>query len=182
MGAMQSQAQGQATIRKGFVGGEFLTRTYRISGEAELRGVPLLDQLNDLNTQFLTLERMYVSPLLDPAVLTGNFPAGEIRKENIGIVALSQFKDGLPQREGRYMGRENVDKPLLIVASGFEVSGVIRLHPSVNLANFVRTTPELFIPVFNATATLAARRDIVFRGGAVLVNRSRIEVFCITES
>jgi hypothetical protein len=177
-----TSAQGQASIRKGFVSGEFLTRTYRMSGEAELRGIPLLDQLNDLNAQFVTLERLYISPLLDPAVLTGNYPVGEIRKENLGIIVLTQLKDGLPQREGRYMGRDHADKSLLIVVAGFEVRGVIRLHPSVNAANFIRTTPEMYIPIFNATATVTARREIVFKGGAVLVNRSRIEVFCITES
>jgi hypothetical protein len=179
---MQSQVQGQASIRKGFVAGEFLTRTYRISGEVELRGIPLLDQLNDLNAQFLSLERMYVSPLLDPAVLSGSAPVGEVRKDSMGIVILTQFKDGLPLREGRYMGRDHVEKELLIVVSGLEVIGSLRVHPSVNVPNFVRTTPEMFIPLFNATATLAARREVVFKGGAILINRSRIEVFCTMDS
>lgn len=179
---MQSQVQGQASIRKGFVAGEFLTRTYRISGEVELRGVPLLDQLNDLNAQFMTLERMYVSPLLDPAVLSGSAPIGEVRKDSMGVIILTQLKDGLPQREGRYMGRDHVDKNMLIVVSGLEVVGSLRVHPSVNVPNFVRTTPEMFIPVFNATATIAARREIVFKGGAILVNRNRIEVFCMVDS
>ncbi len=72
---------GQASIRKGFVAGEFMTRTYRMTGETELRGIPLLDQLNDVNAQFVTVEKLYISPLLDPAVLTGNYPVGEVRKQ-----------------------------------------------------------------------------------------------------
>lgn len=171
----------QPMTRKGFVGGEFLTRTYRISGEVELRGEPLLDKLNDLNVHFVTLERIFISPLLDPAVLSGHFAVGELRKENLGVIVLSQLRDGLPQREGRYMGRDHVDRPVLIVVEGFEVQGPIKLHPSVNVSNFIRTTPEDYILVAGGTATLAERRDVVFRGGALLVNRSRIEVFCVTE-
>ncbi|MBN2306005.1 MAG: hypothetical protein JXQ72_16100 [Anaerolineae bacterium] len=165
--------------RTGFLPGEFLTRTYRISGEADLHGEPLLDQLNDLNTLFVQLERMYVSPLLDPATLTGNYEIGNVRKDSIGLVVLSQVEEGLPFRQGKYMGRDTVDNNLLIVAAGFEIQGALRLHRTVNVINFVRTTPEQFIPLFGATATLTARRSVVFKGGAMLVNRDQIEVFCV---
>ncbi len=171
--------QSQASIRQGYVAGEFMTRTYRISGEVELRGVPVLDQLNDHNALFLSLERMFISPLLDPATLTGNFAHGEVGKDSLGIVVLGYWRDGLPQREGRYVGHDHVDREVLVVVAGFEVTGIVRLHPSVNVPNFVRTTPEQFIPVFDARATLTARRNIVFKGGAVLINRGHIEVFAM---
>ena len=172
---------GQASIRKGFVAGEFLTRTYRISGEVELAGNPMLDQLNDHMAQFLKLERLYISPLLDPATLTGHYEVGNMRKDNLGLVVVNQARDGLPLREGKYRGRDHAAREVLIVVSGFEVRGGVALHPTVNVNEFVRTTPENFIPVFDASATLAARRDIVFKGGAILVNRNRIEVFCVTK-
>jgi hypothetical protein len=172
----------QATgTRQGYVAGEFLTRTYRISGEIALRGDPLLDQLNDHMAMFIQLERVFISPLLDPAVLTGNFKVAQVRIDSIGLVALSQFRDGLPRREGQYMGRDFIDRQVLIVTAGFEVLGAIRLHPSVDVSNFLRTTPERYVPVFEGSATLAARREIVFRGGALLVNRSQIEVFSMIE-
>jgi hypothetical protein len=173
--------QQQATVRSGYVAGDFMTRTFRITGEVALRGEPVLDQLNDLNALFLTLERMFVSPLLDPAVLTAHYEMGEVRKDNIGIVILTQMKDGLPYREGRYMGRDHKDRQVLVVAAGFEIRGALRLHPSVNVSNFVRTTPEDFIPLFNAKATLTTRRDLVFEGGAILLNRTQIEVFAMAE-
>ncbi len=169
----------QAKVRTGYVAGEFLTRSYRISGEVVLHGEPLLDQLNNQNTLFLTLERAFVSPLLDPATLAGNYNTAEIRKDRIGIAVLTLLKDGLPYREGRYIGRDHIDRQVLVVAAGFEIRGAIRLHPSVNVANFIRTTPEDFIPLFNATATMTAQRQIVFQGGAILLNRKQIEVFAM---
>ena len=172
----------QAKVRTGFVAGDFMTSTYRISGEVALRGDPLLDQLNNLNTLFLTLERVFVSPLLDPAVLTGNYPNAEVRKDNVGIVILNLSRDGLPYREGRYVGRDHVRRELLVVTAGFEVRGALPLHPSVNVPNFVRTTPEDFIPLFDATAILTANRQIFFEGGAILLNRRQIEVFTVLES
>ncbi len=173
---MQGQ---QASLRTGFVAGDFMTGTYRISGEVMLRGDPLLDQLNDHHALFLTLEKVFVSPLLDPGVLTGNYTHGEIRKDNVAIVVLKQLRDGLPHREGRYMGRDHKDHPVMFVTSGFEVTGSLRLHPTVNIPNFVRTTPEHFIPIFNATALFTRQRDIVFEGGAILLNRNQIEVFAM---
>jgi len=171
--------QSHASIRQGYVAGEFMTHTYRISGEVELRGIPVLDQLNDHNALFLSLERMFISPLLDPATLTGNFAHGEVRKGTLGIVVLSHWRDGLPQREGRYASRDHLDREVLVVVGGFEVTGIIRLHSSVNVPNFVRTTPEYFIPIFDARATLTGCRSTVFKGGAILINRNQIEVFAM---
>ena len=171
--------QQQANIRKGFVAADFMTATYRVSGEAGLRGDPLLDQLNDHQALYISLERVFVSPLLDPAILTGNYNHAELRKNSVGIVILTEEKDGLPYRQGRYKGRDHKDHPVMIVSAGFEVQGVMRLHPTVNIPNFVRTTPEHFVPVFNARATLTSRRDITFEGGAILVNRNQIEVFAM---
>lgn len=169
----------QATIRNGYIAAEFLTRTYRVSGEVKIKtGDALLDQMNDHMALFISVERMYISPVRDPAVLTGNFEIGEVRKDRLGAVVLSQERDGLPRMQGRYVGRDHVERPVLIVTGGFEVNGVIPLHPTVNVSNFIRTTPEQFLPVFKAEATLTANRDIVFRGGCILINRAQIEVFC----
>jgi hypothetical protein len=173
--------QSQATVRKGYVAGEFLTRTWRVSGEVEIQSHTLLDQLNDHLALFLQVERIFISPLSDPAQLAGNYAAGNIRKDNLAVVALRQLQAGLPHREGQYMGRDHVDRPLVIVVYGIEVRGVIRLHSSVNVSHFIRTTPEHFIPVFNATATIIAHPEIVFTGGAILLNRGQIEWFCLPE-
>lgn len=173
--------QPQASYRKGFIAGEFLTRTYRISGEFPLKGELLLDFLNDYQALFIGLERIFISPLLDPATLTGNYRYGNVRKNSVGLVVLNQLRDGLPRREGQYMGRDHVDRQVLIVAAGFEIRGAIRLHPSVNVTEFIRTTPEQFIPIFEAKAMLTARREIVFKGGSILLNRHEIEVFCVLD-
>lgn len=172
----------QTSIRTGYLAGEFLTSTYRISGEVSIHSNPLLDELNDVNALFVTVERMFVSPLFNPTVLTGNYRSAEVRKDRLGLVVLNQRRDGLPLREGRYVGRDHVERSVLLVAAGFEVRGLLTLHKSVNIPTFIRTTPEDFIPIFDATATLAVKRDVVFRGGAILVNRRRLEVFALSES
>ncbi len=168
-------------IRQPCVSGEFLTRTYRISGDVNVRTEPLLDQLNDHLALFVHLERVFVSPLLDPAALTGNFHTAEVRKDSLGLVVLNKLEDGLPYRQGRYIGRDHIDRPVAAVVAGFEVRGVIRLHPSVNVSELIRTTPEHFVPIFNADATLTARREIVFHGGAILLNRNQLEVFALLD-
>ena len=164
-------------LRQQAVNAEFLTRSYRISGEVSVRSDPLLDQLNDHLALFVHVERVFVSPLLDPATLTGNFRSVEVRKDTLGLVVLKRAEDGLPHRQGRYIGRGHIERPVVTVAAGFEVRGVMSLHPSVNVAELIRTTPEQFVLIFDASATLTARREVVFNGGAILLNRSQIEVF-----
>lgn len=170
------------TLRQQVVSADFLTRTYRTSGDVSILGEPLLDQLNDELAHFLHVERVFISPLLDPATLTGNFRSAEVRKDRLGVVVLNRLEDGLPYRQGRYVGRDHVERQVLAIVAGFEVRGAIWLHPSVNVIELVRTTPERFIPIFNATATYAMQRDIVFSGGAILVNRGMIEVFAQVEN
>lgn len=165
-----------ASYRTGFVGGEFLTRNYRISAEVNTRGGRLLDELNDQMALFVQIERAFVSPLNDPVALVGNYSLGQIRKDSLTLVVLKQLRDGLPYREGQYMSRDHVDRPVHIMAGGFEIKGTIRLHPSVDASNFLRTTTEIFVPLFDAEATLAAQREIAFSGGAILLNRTRIEL------
>lgn len=164
-------------LRQQTVSAEFLTRSYRISGEVSVRSDPLLDQLNDHLALFVHVERVFVSPLLDPATLTGNFRSVEVRKDTLGLVVLNRPEDGLPHRQGRYIGRDHVERPVVTVAAGFEVRGVMSLHPSVNVVELIRTTPEQFVLIFDASAALTARREVVFSGGAILLNRSQIEVF-----
>jgi hypothetical protein len=63
----------QVSSRQEDVAGDLLTPTCRVTGEVALRGKPLLDELNDQNALFTTLERMFVSALLDPATLIGSY-------------------------------------------------------------------------------------------------------------
>ncbi|HML24490.1 MAG TPA: hypothetical protein PKD09_22755 [Aggregatilinea sp.] len=171
------EAQQFSGARAGYVAAEFLTRSYRINAEVNTRGAKLLDELNDHMAQFVQIERAYVSPLYDPATLTGSYDLGQIRKDSLALVVLKQMRDGLPHREGQYMGRDHIERAVQIMAGGFEVQGVIRLHPTVDLSSFLRTTPEAFVPVFDATATAAGRKEVIFGGAVILVNRTRLELF-----
>ena len=167
----------QTGLGKDFMPGEYMTRTFRISGEADIRSDPVLDQLNDHMALFIQLERMFISPLLDPAVLVGNYELGNVRKDQLGMVILSREQDGLPYRQSQYVGPNHVDRKLVIVSAGFEIEGIIRLHPSVNVNNFIRTTPEQFLPIFQAEAKMVLHPEVRFQGQAILVNRAQIEVF-----
>ncbi len=166
--------------RTGYVSGEFLTHRYRISAEVNTRGGRLLDELNDM-ALFVQVERAFISPLHDPAILVASSHTAQIRKDSLALAVLKASRDGLPAREGQYVGRDHVARHVQVMVGGFEVNGVIRLHPSVDVGHFVRTTTEHFIPLFDATAIFAAQRAVTFSGGAVLINRALIELFFVSE-
>jgi len=119
-------------LRQQAVNAEFLTRSYRISGEVSVRSDPLLDQLNDHLALFVHVERVFVSPLLDPATLTGNFRSVEVRKDTLGLVVLSARKNGLPHRQVATSARP-IERPF-VRSPPIRGGGVMSLHPSVNVA------------------------------------------------
>lgn len=173
--------QRQSSFHKNTISAEFLTQVYRISGDVNIGTEPVLDQLNDHLALFIEVEHMFLSRLNDPAQLTESSSTGQVRKDNTLIVVLNKLEHGLPRRQGQYSGRDHRDRPLLVITNSFEVRGSLRLHPSVKFDDFLRTTPEQFVPLFNARATYVANPDVVFEGGALLVNRAQFEAFSLLD-
>lgn len=169
-----------ALSRKGYLTADFLTDSYRISGEVNLKGQPLLDTLNDKMSNYIRLENLYVSPVDDPTIFKAQISAGYIRKNTIIGVILAREEDGLARHT---MYSVKADAPvtysLYSSLSSFELRGGFKLSSVVDIENMLMQGVDAFIPVYRAELTLMRDSQIRFAGGAVLLNREFIHLFSI---
>jgi hypothetical protein len=172
----------KTSYRKGYLTADFLSQTYRISGDASLRQGPIVDVLNDVTTIYVRLENVYVSPITDPAIIKGNYPFGQVRKDNLTMVVLATPEEAQSRRPGASTKQLPVVYNMFITVPGFEVQGGVRIESAVDVDRLFVSSTERFIPVYNATATVTTNPRVQFTGGAILINRDQIGLFCIEKS
>jgi hypothetical protein len=167
-----------ASLRKVPVTADFLAEGHRFSAEVILRAGPLIDMLNDATTSYLRVEHVYISPITDPAALTASHTAGQIRKDNLSIV-ITTPDQAISRRPGAYTQGGQVTFDTFMTVPGFEIRGGIRLELAVDVERLFIYGSERFVAVFDATATATTNPSVQFTGGAILVNRSQIGIFCM---
>ena len=169
----------QERLSSAWLMGDFFTYRHRLSGRVDVRHNKLAAQLNDPTSAFLALEDTYVSNVERPADIVANYTTSILRKQNITAVVLANQEDGLlrEQTYGSYFG--TYLRRLFITVPSFEVTGYIRLSGKMDLRTVLTSGTDAFIPVLDGEMRSAIRPDIVFSGGAVLVNKEQIGVFCV---
>jgi hypothetical protein len=172
----------KATYRKGYLSAEFLSQDYRLSGEVSLRQGVLIDILNDAMTSYIRLENVYASPITEPATLKGHYPVGQVRKENLSMVVLANQEDAQSRRPAPWTQGGHVVFSVFITVPGFEIHGGLKIESAVDIERMFIYGSERFVVVYNATATVTTSPAIQFTGGAILVNRDQLGVFCMERS
>ncbi len=159
--------------------GDFFTYRHRLSGRIDVRYNKLAAQLNDPTSSFLELEDAYVSNVERPAEIVASYTSAILRKNNITAVVIANQEDGLlrEQTYGSYFG--TYLRKLFITVPSFEATGYMRLSGKMDLRTVLTTGTDAFIPVLDGEMRSAIRPEILFTGGAILVNKDQIGVFCL---
>jgi len=172
----------KASYRKGFLAAEFVSLDYRISAEVNLRSGPIIEILNDKMSEILRLENVYISPIHDPATLKGNYTVGQLFKHNLTMVIVNREEDAYPRRLSQSPTTTPATFKVFMTVSGFEIRGGLRLENAIDIDRTIIHGVDRFIAVYGATATVTSNPEIFFTGGAILVNRTEIGIFCVEKS
>ncbi len=159
---------------------DFFTPSYRISCRI---GVPagglhalLLDPLNP----FLELGDAYVSRINTPGEIVAHYQRAAIRKDNILFIVLTRREDGDPPRgPGVYVAR--VAKETFVTIPSFEIRGTAEVEQEASPREILVHSMGRFVPIYDASASVALFPDITFEGKLILINKERVEAFCIVE-
>ncbi len=172
----------QDRIKTVWLVADFFTYRHRISGRIDVRYKKLPAQLNDTTTSFQVLEDAYISNVDHPADILAHYSQSVLRKESITAVAVAQQEDGLlrEQTYGSYFGAYL--RKVFLTVPAFEIKGYVRLSGKLDLRTVLTTGTDAFIPILDAQMVSSVRPDFVFTGGAILVNKNHIGVFCVEES
>jgi hypothetical protein len=169
----------QERLSSSWLVGDFFTYRHRLSGRVDVRYNKLAAQLNDATSAFLSLEDAYVSNVERPADIVASYTTSILRKQNITAVVLANQEDGLlrEQTYGSYFG--TYMRRLFITVPSFEIMGYIRLSGKLDLRTVLTSGTDAFIPVLDGEMRSSIRPEVFFTGGAILVNKDHIGVFCV---
>jgi len=164
---------------KGFVAADFFTHTYRISARADTRKRSLADHLNDRLTSYLELYETFVSRLHKPSEIVTSYNLASLRKDGITFVVLAAEEETSERHAYGFFAKQLYD--VFLTVPSFEIRGRLKVIGKLDLHVLLVKGTERFISISNPVASPCLSPDITFTGGTVLVNKSRIELFCISE-
>ena len=160
---------------------DFFTYQHRLSGRMNVRYNKLAGQLNNTTTSFLQLEDAYISNVERPAEIIASYTSTVLYKQNITAVVVANQEDGLMREQtyGSYLG--TYLRSVFITVPSFEIKGYLRLSGKLDLRTVLTTGTDTFVPILDGQMVSSLRQDVVFSGGAILVNKNHIGVFCVEE-
>ncbi|MDY7080055.1 MAG: hypothetical protein SXV54_24510 [Chloroflexota bacterium] len=160
---------------------DFFTYRHRLSGRVDVRHKKLAAQLNDPTSSFLHLEDAYISNVERPADILASYTIAILYKQNITAIVVAHQEDGLlrEQTYGSYFG--TYLRRVFLTIPSFEIEGHLRLSGKLDLRTVLTTGTDKFVSVLDGQMRSSLRPEIIFSGGAVLVNKDQIGVFCVEE-
>jgi hypothetical protein len=160
---------------------DFFTHSHRISTQFLVRGRPLIATLNDPTLSYIELDVAYVSRIDNPGDLVADYAISILRKENISFcVVAAQVELALKTvPQAQVLPRRS--RHAFCTVPSFEIAGQIDVPGTLDLHQMMAIGSERFMPIHNATATISLLQSVSFRGELILVNKERIQVFCVSE-
>jgi hypothetical protein len=152
--------------------------SHRISTQMSLRGRVLGDLLNDPNTSYLELDIAYVSRIDHPGEILADYSLSIVRKDRLTFIVVASMGDMALKQNPAKMGMRLW--PVFVTVPGFEITGQIEAPVNLDLRTLMAIGVERFVPVFDAKATLSMNQSVEFGGELVLINKTAIEVLCVS--
>src|SRR3990170_788197 len=161
---------------------DFFTHSHRISTQFLVRGRPLVDTLNDHTLSFIELDLAYVSRIDKPGDLVADYAISILRKENVSFcVVAAQIELALKAvPQAQYLSRRS--RHAFCTVPSFEIAGQIDVSGALDLHKMMAIGTERFMPIYKATATISLLQSVSFSGELILVNKERIQVFCVSDA
>lgn len=155
----------------------FYTEAHRITGNVLLRE-RLNEALNDPLTDFLELNDVRISKLVDPTRVEVQWPNTVIPKNEILIATLDSQEhesqstrvDKVTHKEGQQVG---------CIVGTIELYGTGHIHFSSSARDVLMNQLPLFFPVTGATLLFPAAIDSRLDTNLALANRAAVNAFAL---
>lgn len=172
----------QEELSSNWLAVDFFEHNYRISGRVYTRQRKLADQLIDESSAFLQLEDAYISNIERPADIVESHTSAVLRKDGITAAVVVRGEDGLLREltYGSYLGTR-VEK-VYFLTPFFEIEGYLRLSGKLDLRTVLTSGRDDFITLLDGQMRPSVRPDLVFTGGAILVNKDHVDAFWVEEN
>ncbi len=167
-------------LMKSYLTADFFTHSYRISGQVNTGNKRLSEMLNEGLTSYLELSKAFVSRINRPSEIIATHAVSALRKDGILFVVLAAPEQRTTGRTTyRFAPRRRYD--VFLTVPSFEIEGYLEMAGKVDLKT-VLVMQGAFLSLSESEARLSSLAEISFNGEEILINRSWIELFCITEA
>jgi hypothetical protein len=156
---------------------DFFVGSYRLSAAVKTYKRTLIDILADQMTNYLDLEDVYVSRINNPGHIVATYETGSLVKDEINLILLSSETDSVSK--DRFYAPNRARLPIFVTTPSFEVQGEFQWLKDLNTRKILATDTQRFLTVLNGTATNTFAPEVTFQSPAILINKSKIEFFCI---
>lgn len=168
------------SLRGELLAADFFTTAYRMSAHVDTGKRRLADILSDRLSDFLLLQDIYVSRIYKPGEIVAHYKSGSLLKERITFVVLPTEADGL-SKDHTYPALTRQLREVFVTVPSFEIQGALRVVGKLDLQVLLSIGTDRFMPLLNATASSSLLPQVQFSGPVILVNRSRLELFCVAD-
>ncbi|MBN1318617.1 MAG: hypothetical protein JXA42_24260 [Anaerolineales bacterium] len=168
----------QFTYTRNKITADFFTESFRISCQIGVPAGGLHSLLIDPLNSYLELEDTYISRINTPGSIVAHYDFAAIRKENMLFIILPRREDGEPPKgTGSFL--RPVSRMAFITIPSFEIRGQVETEAKASPREILVHTTGRYVPIYDATASVAMSPGITFGGKIILINKEQIEALCI---
>jgi hypothetical protein len=168
------------TIRE-VINGDFFTPGYRLTGKLHVGHAGLVRLLNDTTSSLAEIQDVYLSRASAPGKLLTHFAMARVPKHRLELALVARREDVGPLGVARGASAKIQEYPVLVATSNFEVRGILEQPGRLDVPGVLSEGSPKFILLYKASIVVLAALEVQFTAEVVLVNRSRIDLFCTEE-
>jgi hypothetical protein len=155
---------------------DLFAEAHRISCRVGVGPRGLLAHLNDAASSLLEVEDAYFSRLQAPAKIVAHCETAHIAKAQATLVVVARREELGSHGQPRTSYSRVFAVPVLITTPEFEVQGQLEVVHKYDAVELLVGGSGSFVMVFGGSAIATAFPDTSIAGGAILVNKARIEM------
>jgi hypothetical protein len=158
--------------------GDFFTPGYRLTGKLNVGHAGLIRLLNDTTSSVAEFTDVYISRATQPAKILTRFAIARVPKHRLELALVARREDVGPLAVARGGFAKVLEHPVLVTTGDFEIRGMLEQPGRLDIPGVLFEGSAKFFLLFQATIIALAAPDVEFNAAAVLVNRSRVDLFC----
>lgn len=159
-----------------------LTASHRFQGEINTGGQRLQEILNNSLTDYLQLENAQIYTLANQDEMLHAEKRATVHKSQLQLAVIGAQKHEAPEKRQNYRVQKSFYE-VFCVAGSYEITGLLHLpRYTVDTIAILARDLKVFFPLTEAMVTYDVRTRSSLTASVVLVNKSALSLFQISDS
>lgn len=159
-----------------------LTASHRFQGEINTGGQRLQEVLNNSLSDYVQLDNAQIYTLANQTEMLHAEKRAIVQKPQLQLAVLGEQKHEAPVKRQNYRVEKSFHE-VFCVAGSYEVTGLLHLpRYTIDTIAILARDLKIFFPLTEATVTYDVRARSTLNANVVLVNKSALSLFQISDN